>query len=88
LNESDWITLGSDDELVRAIEEEKIRRIRSGAAKRELAQKHIVRGPDIPRMTALAPALGANVAMRCGVEATHAPGCAIAPASRVSRLAE
>ena len=34
------------------------------------------------------PALGAHVAMRCDVEATRAPGCAIEPASRVSRLAE
>ena len=43
LSESDWVRLGSDDELVRAIEEEKLRRIRSGATKREIAQKHIIR---------------------------------------------
>src|SRR5262249_48735200 len=39
-----WELLGSDDELVRAIEETKIHRIRSGAAKRERAQQHVVRG--------------------------------------------
>src|SRR5262245_35808530 len=39
--------LGSDDELVRAIEETKIHRVRSGAAKRERAQQHIVRGVDV-----------------------------------------
>src|SRR5262252_4861639 len=42
-----WELLGSDDELVRAIEETKIRRVRSGAAKRERAQQHIVRGVDV-----------------------------------------
>src|SRR5215475_11357059 len=42
-----WELLSSDDELVRAIEETKIRRVRSGAAKRELAQQHIVRGVDV-----------------------------------------
>jgi hypothetical protein len=42
-----WELLGSDDALVRAIEETKIHRIRSGAAKRERAQQHIVRGVDV-----------------------------------------
>jgi hypothetical protein len=42
-----WELLGGDDELVRAIEETKIHRIRSGAAKRERAQQHIVRGVDV-----------------------------------------
>jgi hypothetical protein len=42
-----WELLGSDDELVRAIEETKIHRIRSGAAKRERAQQHVVRGVDV-----------------------------------------
>src|SRR5262249_43139823 len=45
LSEETWEALGADDELVRAIEDEKTRRIRSGATKRELAQQHIVRGP-------------------------------------------
>src|SRR5262249_58346673 len=42
-----WELLGGDDELIRAIEETKIRRVRSGAAKRERAQQHIVRGVDV-----------------------------------------
>src|SRR5215831_13420684 len=46
LSEETWELLGSSDELVRAIEEEKTRRIRSGATKRELAQQHIIRGPN------------------------------------------
>jgi hypothetical protein len=45
--DDDWARLGESDELVSAIEAEKIRRIRDGSAKRELAQKHIVRGPDV-----------------------------------------
>jgi hypothetical protein len=47
LSENDWITLGSDDDLVRAIEDEKIRRIRSGTAKREAAQERIIKAPAI-----------------------------------------
>ena len=47
LSEETWELLGSDDELVRAIEEEKIRRVRSGQLKREKAQAHIVRGVDV-----------------------------------------
>ena len=47
LNEEVWEQLGSDDEFVRAVEEEKTRRIRSGATKRELAQAHVVRGPGV-----------------------------------------
>jgi hypothetical protein len=42
-----WEKLADDDELIRKVEEESIRRIRDGSSKRELAQKHIVRGPDI-----------------------------------------
>jgi len=47
LSEETWELLGGSDELVRAIEEEKTRRIRSGATKRELAQQHIIRGPGV-----------------------------------------
>src|SRR5262245_15439474 len=47
LDEDVWEALGADDELVRAIEEEKTRRVRSGAAKRELAQAHVIRGPNV-----------------------------------------
>jgi hypothetical protein len=42
-----WNRLGESDELVSAIEAEKLKRIRSGATKRELAQKHVVRAPDV-----------------------------------------
>ena len=47
LSEETWELLGSSDELIRAIEEEKTRRIRSGATKRELAQQHVIRGPNV-----------------------------------------
>ena len=47
IDEKTWETLGSDDALVQAIELEKARRVRSGAAKRERAQQHIVKAPDI-----------------------------------------
>src|SRR5215831_5684153 len=46
-DEATWARLGEDDELVRAIKEEKTRRIRSGTAKREKAQQHVVRAPDV-----------------------------------------
>jgi hypothetical protein len=41
-----WERLGQDDALVEAIEAEKLRRVRSGLAKRELAQKHVVKAPE------------------------------------------
>jgi hypothetical protein len=49
LDNTTWERLGSDEgnALVEKVEEESARRIRDGSAKRELAQKHIVRGPDI-----------------------------------------
>ena len=40
-----WASLGDNDELVEAIEAEKLRRIRNGSAKREKAQQHITLGP-------------------------------------------
>jgi hypothetical protein len=45
--ESVWESLGEDDALVKLIEDEKLRRIRDGSSKREKAQQHIVRAPDI-----------------------------------------
>jgi hypothetical protein len=42
-----WEKLGENDRLVELIEDEKIRRIRTGAAKREKAQTLIVQAPDI-----------------------------------------
>ena len=47
LTDDAWEQLGEDDALVDAIEAEKLRRVRNGSAKRERAQKHIVKGPDI-----------------------------------------
>jgi hypothetical protein len=47
IDEKTWNELGSDEVLLEAIEETKIHRIRSGAAKRERAQKYIVKGPDV-----------------------------------------
>jgi hypothetical protein len=46
-DDATWEKLGSDDLICERIEDERIRRERSGQAKRELAQKHIVRGPDV-----------------------------------------
>ena len=46
-DESTWEQLGNDDALVERIELEKTRRLRSGTTKRELAQNHIVRAPEI-----------------------------------------
>jgi len=47
LSEEIWERLGGDDEFVRAVEEEKVRRVRSGATKRERAQQHVIRGVDV-----------------------------------------
>ena len=47
LDEATWELLGDSDELIRAVEEEQVRRVRSGQLKREKAQAHIVRGVDV-----------------------------------------
>jgi hypothetical protein len=46
-DEDEWRILGEDDALLERIELEKTRRIRSGAAKREKAQQHVVKAPDV-----------------------------------------
>jgi hypothetical protein len=46
LAERDWEEL-ANDEVVELIELEKLRRIRSGDLKRERAQKHVVKAPDV-----------------------------------------
>ena len=46
-DDATWQRLGQDDALVEAIEAEKLRRVRLGLAKRELAQKHVVKAPDV-----------------------------------------
>jgi hypothetical protein len=45
--ESAWEALALDDELVRAIESESVRRIRDGSSKREKSQQLITKAPDI-----------------------------------------
>src|SRR5262249_51856679 len=47
LTDDVWASLGDNNELVEAIENEKLRRIRNGSAKREKAQAHITKAPDI-----------------------------------------
>lgn len=47
LSDEDWERLGSDDALVRAIQDEKTRRIRNGTHAREKAQKVFVKTPDV-----------------------------------------
>jgi hypothetical protein len=46
-DDATWEKLGSDDALVAAIEDEKIRRMRSGASRRERAQLHVMAAPDV-----------------------------------------
>ena len=45
-DEAMWVAL-NDDAFVERIEAEKLRRVRDGSHKREKAQAHIVRGPDV-----------------------------------------
>ena len=47
LAEDVWTKLGDDDELVGVITDEKTRRIRSGATKREKAQQLVLAAPDV-----------------------------------------
>ena len=47
LSDDVWTKLGDDDELVRAITDEKTRRIRNGATKRERAQQLVIEAPEI-----------------------------------------
>jgi hypothetical protein len=47
LTDAEWAAMGEDDGFVRAVEAEKLRRIRSGQTKRELAQNEIIAAPPI-----------------------------------------
>ena len=47
LEESEWDALGENDELVRAVDAEKVRRIRNGSSARERAQLKFVAAPDV-----------------------------------------
>jgi hypothetical protein len=42
-----WHAMGTDEAFVEKVELERVRRIRNGATKRELAQLHIVKGPAV-----------------------------------------
>ena len=56
LADSVWESLGADDARVEKIEDEKLRRIHNGQAKRELAQKHVVKAPEVLNDIMLDPA--------------------------------
>jgi hypothetical protein len=47
LTEKDWVALGDDARLVERIQEAKMARVKSGAAKRERAQQHVVAAVDV-----------------------------------------
>ena len=47
LTNKDWLAMGESDRLVELVEAAKLRRIRTGATKRERAQIEIVDGPPI-----------------------------------------
>lgn len=47
LDETSWTRLAESDELVSAIEAEKLRRVRDGSSKREKAQQLVVKAPDV-----------------------------------------
>lgn len=46
-DDATWEALGNDTVFLERVEAEKLRRVRDGSLKREKAQHHIVRGPDI-----------------------------------------
>jgi hypothetical protein len=52
-----WEKLGSDDQLVDAIDARKLERIRDGRTKRELAQLHVVEAPRTLNDIMLSPAV-------------------------------
>jgi hypothetical protein len=45
--ESVWENLADDSALLESVEEEKLRRMRSGTTKKEKAQLHVMRAPDV-----------------------------------------
>src|SRR5262245_17564762 len=46
-DEATWEALGNDTAFLERIEAEKLRRVRDGSLKRERAQNHVVKAPDI-----------------------------------------
>jgi hypothetical protein len=61
LDNAVWEQMGSDDRFVEKIDDERIRRMRDGSAKREAAQKHVTR----------APAVAASIMDNIGANAKH-----------------
>ena len=57
-DESTWQKLGDDDELIRQVEEEVVRRVSDGSSKREKSQELITKGPDI--LDSIASDVGAS----------------------------
>jgi hypothetical protein len=47
LDEAAWERLGEDEGLLEKVEEEKLKRMRDGSSKREKAQLHIMKAPDV-----------------------------------------
>ena len=46
-DDATWASLGDNEALIKKIEAEKVRRIRSGSAKRERAQQLVVQAPNV-----------------------------------------
>ena len=88
LTEDVWDRLGEDDALVEAIEDEKIRRVRNGRAKRERAQQHVVKAPDI--LNGIMMDAGANARHRIdaakGLDSLAANPADTAPGSSADRF--
>ena len=66
LSDDAWNALGSDDELVRTITEEKTRRIRDGSSKREKAQLLVVKAPEVGVRDNAQPGGEPEASHRCG----------------------
>src|SRR5262245_17069677 len=47
IDDATWDLLGADNALINAIENMRIQRIRNGSCKRERAQQHIIKAPDV-----------------------------------------
>jgi hypothetical protein len=47
LDEKAWLAMAEDELLCERIDDRRIRRVRDGSTKRELAQKHVIRGPAV-----------------------------------------
>ena len=78
LSNEDWAAMGESDRLVELVEAAKLRRIRTGATKRERAQIEIVDGPPILGKIMRDP--GSNA--RHVIDSVKALGCACQHRSR------